>query len=189
MADSEANKQEYEVLQPVRVEDDTLVFPSSEEDEVTTVSLTDEDAKLALATDAVRPVRKAKSARSADPGENQVTGDLDPATDDDAPDTPVTPDPPVAGHDHAAPEDMDEVDVNDPAAADATEGSVETVDASGGTAEDSESLEGVFGEKLASHLRNGGYAEPNEVRQASDDELLALDGIGSTAVRQIRQKQ
>lgn len=81
-------KKEYEVLHRVRLEDGTLVRPANEDnpltEDVTTLSLTDEEAQPFLATSAVRlvPNRRRVAAGDEEPTET-------------APVTPAPPAPPV----------------------------------------------------------------------------------------------
>jgi len=47
-------------------------------------------------------------------------------------------------------------------------------------------VEEVYGEKAAPLLLAAGYKTPYEVRSASDEELLSVDGIGPATLKAIR---
>lgn len=54
---------------------------------------------------------------------------------------------------------------------------------------ESSSLEDIdgIGPDLAQKLKEAGYHSPDDLRNASDEELLAIDGLGNARLKQIRE--
>lgn len=74
-----------------------------------------------------------------------------------------------------------------PAAATAADPDGETADADGdGRPVPSEKLRELLGEELCGLLLNAGYADAQAVRDASDEDLLAIKGVGTAKLEQIR---
>lgn len=49
-----------------------------------------------------------------------------------------------------------------------------------------EDIDGI-GPDLAEKLKEAGYHSPDDLRSASDEELLAIDGLGNAKLKQIRE--
>lgn len=48
-----------------------------------------------------------------------------------------------------------------------------------------EDVDGI-GDELAENLRDAGFNTPDDLREATDDELIAIDGIGQAKLKRIR---